>query len=145
MDFLTDIVLNPVILSCILAMIVAQLAKIALDYVKKRKIDYSLFLSTGGMPSGHSSVVAALVTSVYLAEGASSLFAVAIVIAFIVIYDSMTIRKTVGHHSNILNDILRALKLHQKYVLKELAGHSFTQVVIGLLLGFVVALLVNMI
>ena len=145
MDFITDIVLNKVILSCVISIIIAQLIKMGVNYSREKRWDLSILLSTGGMPSGHSAVVAALSASVYLTEGATSLFAVVFVIAVITIYDSLTIRKTVGHHTSILNTILRALKLHNKYSVRELTGHSFTQVIAGIVLGIAVALAAFMI
>lgn len=142
MDFITDIALNKVILSCVISIVTAQLIKMGINYSRNKKWDFSLLVSTGGMPSGHSAVVAALASSVYLTEGATSLFAVVFVIAVITIYDSLTIRKTVGHHTSILNTILRALKLHNKYSVRELTGHSFAQVIAGIALGIAVALAV---
>ena len=144
MDF-TEIFANKIFLSCLIAVVAAQLIKISIDYVGRKKWNMSLLFSTGGMPSGHSAVVAALATSVYLDETATlALFAVVIVIAIMTVYDSLTIRKTVGHHTSILNEILRALKLHNKYAVKELAGHSFTQVIAGIALGVAIALIVNL-
>ncbi len=140
MNMLTEIVLNKVILSCVVVIVIAQAVKLGINYSRNKRWNLSLLLSTGGMPSGHSAVVASLGTAVYLSEGATSLFAVVFVIAVITIYDSLTIRKTVGHHTSILNTILRALKLHNKYSVRELTGHSFTQVLAGIALGIAVAL-----
>ncbi|MBD3312852.1 divergent PAP2 family protein [Candidatus Woesearchaeota archaeon] len=140
-----EILLNPIFFSCLVAVVIAQLIKIVIDYLKDRKLNTSLFFSTGGMPSGHTAVVTALATSVYIKQGVTALFAVVLVIAIMTIYDSLTIRKAVGHHTSILNAILKALKLHKKMAVKELAGHSLTQVIVGMLLGFIVAYLVSMI
>lgn len=143
MDTFTDIITNRIILSCLISIVLAQALKMVISSVRKKKLDFSVLLWTGNMPSGHSAVVGALVASIYLIEGVSSLFALSCVLAVVVIYDSLTIRKTVGHHTSILNEILKALKLHHKYSVRELAGHSFIQIIVGLLLGIVVALAVN--
>lgn len=143
MDAFTSIMTNKIILSCLISIILAQALKMIISSIKKKRLDFSVLLWTGSMPSGHSAVVGTLVTSVYLIEGVSSLFALSCVLAVMVIYDSLTIRKTVGHHTSILNEILKALKLHHKYSVRELAGHSFTQILAGLLIGIAVALVVN--
>jgi acid phosphatase family membrane protein YuiD len=142
---LENVLTNKIFLSCLIAVLVAQLLKISLDYVKVKKWRSSVLFSTGGMPSGHSAVVAALSTSVYLEQGVTALFAVVLVIAIITIYDSLTIRRAVGHHTSILNLILKALKLHKTYAVKELAGHSFVQVLAGIALGMVLTLLIYLI
>ncbi|MCX6707690.1 MAG: divergent PAP2 family protein [Candidatus Woesearchaeota archaeon] len=143
MDVLSNIILNKIILSCLISIIIAQILKVVVSSIKKKRLDFSMLLLTGNMPSGHSAVMGALVTAAYLIEGVSSLFALSCVLAVMVIYDSLTIRKAVGHHTTILNEILKALKLHHKYSVKELAGHSFIQIIVGLLLGIAVALIVN--
>jgi len=143
MNILSNILLNNIILSCLIAIVIAQILKVVFSSIKKKRLDFSMLLMTGDMPSGHSAVMGALVTSIFLIEGVTSLFALSCVLAVMVIYDSLTIRKAVGHHTTILNEILRALKLHHKYSVRELAGHSFIQIIAGLIIGIAVALLVN--
>jgi hypothetical protein len=138
---LTSILTNNIILSCLIAIITAQILKVIVTSVKKRRLDFSMLLMTGNMPSGHSAVMGALVTSIYLIERVSSLFALSCVLAIMVIYDSLTIRRAVGHHTTILNEILKALKLHHKYSVRELAGHSFIQIIVGFLIGVAIALI----
>ncbi|MBU0536170.1 MAG: divergent PAP2 family protein [Nanoarchaeota archaeon] len=142
---LTDILLNKIFLSCLIAVILAQTIKITLAYITEKKLNMHLFFSTGGMPSGHSAVVSALATSVYFVQKSSALFAVVLVIAIMTIYDSLTIRRAVGHHTSILNLILKALKLHSKYSVRELSGHSLTQVIVGIALGIIVTYLVHLV
>ncbi len=98
------------------------------------------------MPSSHSATVSALAVSVGLREGFdSALFAVAAVFALIVMYDATGIRRAAGLHAQLLNQLVEEL---QKLVergfarepLKELLGHTYLEVLVGALLGLLVAL-----
>jgi acid phosphatase family membrane protein YuiD len=93
------------------------------------------------MPSSHSAMVSALAVAVGIIEGFGSVFfAIAAILALIVIYDSAGVRQSVGRQSVVLNRIVRELKLRQPRVvfgteLRELVGHTPFQVLAGVLLG----------
>ncbi len=99
------------------------------------------------MPSSHSSLVVALATAVGLTQGfGSPLFAVAVVLAFVVMYDAQGIRRQAGNQARIINKMLQnvenaGIKVDKN--LKELLGHTPIQVLGGTLLGIIVALLMN--
>ncbi|MBI4449249.1 divergent PAP2 family protein [Candidatus Woesearchaeota archaeon] len=109
-----------------LAHLVAQVAKC----VGNNRLVY---VCDGGMPSGHAATVAALAAGILLLDGASAGFAIAFVLALIVMHDAMHVRSEVGRHAVILN------KMQQKVHCKEAVGHSLVQVLAGALLGIVVA------
>ncbi len=143
------IFMHPVFLSAVFAWILAQCTKVALDLIQKKSFDGDFFLRSGGMPSSHSAFVSALTFALYLYEGASTIFVVALCFSLIVLSDALGVRRQVGHQATLLNILIKELKPVLKKrislpgVIKELVGHSGAQVVVGCLLGAVVALTVH--
>ncbi|PKI76689.1 hypothetical protein CRG98_002998 [Punica granatum] len=95
------------------------------------------------MPSSHSALCTALTTSVGLCHGiADSLFAVCLGFSLIVMYDAIGVRRHAGLQAQVLNVIVEDLfEGHpiSRRKLKELLGHTPSQVLAGALLGIVVA------
>ncbi|NLY62364.1 MAG: divergent PAP2 family protein [Erysipelothrix sp.] len=133
------------------ALIIAQALKPLSSYIKTRKWNLHLFFDSGGLPSSHSSMVSALVLSVGLVEKFSStIFAVTVVFAFIVMYDAANIRFYAGKNIQTTRQLIRDLKankIHSPILndpiyeapTKEILGHSWLEVICGALLGLVVA------
>jgi len=102
------------------------------------------------MPSSHSSTVCALVTSSGLCYGISSFeFAVSFVLASVVMYDAIGVRRETGKQAKLLNLILKQdlLKLSNEEfqeTLKEFVGHTPLQVFAGAVLGIALASLVGL-
>jgi len=119
------------------AILMAEIIKVTIDFFNKRS--KLRFISPGGMPSGHSSFVGALVAMVAYKEGIeSTLFAIASVIALIVMYDAVTLRFESGKHAKTIN------KYHDSK-LEESLGHSVFEVVVGAVFGSGVAFILLMI
>jgi acid phosphatase family membrane protein YuiD len=118
---------------------IAQVLKLFIDFIRNKHLDFSNLITMGGMPSSHSATVTSLATAIGMKEGfASTLFALSVFFAIIVMYDAAGVRQTVGHQSNVLNKILDELfkgkpAFEQRF--KELIGHSRPQVLAGALLG----------
>ncbi|CAN6449056.1 unnamed protein product [Victoria cruziana] len=98
------------------------------------------------MPSAHSATVTALAVSVGLKDGfVGSLFAVAAVMACIVMHDAFGVRLHAGRQAEVLNQIVYELPedhpLSEIRPLRELIGHTPLQVVAGAALGTSIALL----
>ena len=125
----------------------AQSIKIFLNLISTRKVDFSYLVSTGGMPSAHSSMVCALATSVGLRMGfGSTLFAVALAFAIIVLFDAQSVRHAAGLQAKLLNQIVDELfKEHHfsQKKLKELLGHTRLEVFMGMVIGILIALLLH--
>lgn len=117
-----------------LATILPQFIKIATDVKKTKKITFSHLFIDGGMPSSHSSFVAALSTAVVMTEQISILTLITLAFAAIVIRDSFGIRLEVGKQKKILEklDPSDAKKAQLK---RE--GHTILQVFAGILFGIV--------
>jgi len=132
-----------------LSMFVAQFYKFISTWVLTKKIVWSRLWETGGMPSSHSSSVIALATAVAITEGISSVsFAISTIFSIIVMYDASGIRKEAGQHAGIINQITDFFSTafdkkfnHEK--LKELLGHSRSEVFAGAILGFLIAFLMK--
>ncbi len=124
----------------ILAWAAAQVLKVIIYFARYRRLDLHYLVSSGGMPSSHSAVVCACASAVGRLNGWSSPgFAVAVVMAFIVMYDAANVRKAAGEQAKILNYIMEHWReMRPEFLskeLKELLGHTPLQVVAGALLG----------
>lgn len=126
---------------------IAQGYKTLLFLIKERRINLRKFTESGGMPSSHTSSVASLVTGLGIIDGTDSpIFATALVFAIIVMYDAAGVRRAAGKQAGVLNRLIHSLgkkdnsiKLEEE--LKELIGHTPFEVLVGALLGFLVALI----
>jgi acid phosphatase family membrane protein YuiD len=134
---------NTPIWASFIAWAIAQTIKMTLAWRKTHEIDFRYLVSTGGMPSAHSAAVCALATSVGFTSGLdSTVFAVAVSFAIIVMFDAQSVRRAAGQQARLLNQIVAELfKEHhlsgQK--LAELLGHTRLEVFLGMLLGIFVA------
>jgi uncharacterized protein len=142
---LADLVESKILLICICSWAIAQILKVIVIFVQERRIAWHFFFTSGGMPSAHSATVCALATSVAMTEGVGSiLFSITAVLAVIVMYDAAGVRQSVGQHSAILNLIVKELsskvtKLEREKDFREFIGHTPFQVVMGALLGILIA------
>lgn len=143
MKFFDELFSNRVLITSITAWFVAQLLKMIITYYSNRKLDLTRFVGSGGMPSSHTSFVMAMSTSLGKIYGwDSSIFALALCFAFVVMYDAAGVRRAAGNQAKILNIIIEDLA-HNKPIenerLKELLGHTPKEVVVGALLGILIA------
>ncbi len=145
-----DVLANAPFVSAALAFIIAQLFKPFINAIFERRLDWNLLLSTGGMPSSHTAGVIALVTSIGFTQGVGTVsFAIAATFAAIVIHDAMGIRRAAGRQAEVINEWSRILSdLHREGQftpenLKTMLGHSFSQILGGILLGLLVGLAVT--
>lgn len=118
-----------------LSWFVAQVVKQVWVFLKLGRADVAAFLLPGGMPSVHAALVAAITTAIYFAEGVGSIFGLALVVSFIIVYDAMTLRKQVEIHSAALQRL--GIK-----GLSQRVGHTPLQVFVGIIIGVVVTVIV---
>jgi acid phosphatase family membrane protein YuiD len=134
---------NPVLIAGLTAWGLAQVLKVPLNYLVTRTWDWVLLLRVGGMPSSHSALIASITHAIGLFVGFDTpLFALALAIAIIVIYDATGIRRQAGLHAEIINAMIRDLtRGHplKEEQLKEVLGHTPLEAVGGTLLGIVTA------
>ena len=137
---------SSILVTTIISWFIAQVIKVILVLLKSKKIDFRRFVGSGGMPSSHSSFVVSLAVSVGLTEGfTSTLFAVTVVLAMVVMYDAAGVRRAAGQQAKILNMLVEDWEKKDftgtEKKLKELLGHSPVEVFAGALLGIVIALI----
>lgn len=135
---------NQVLMVSLFACLFAQTAKLAIELIRFGKVNFRALVTTGGMPSSHSAFVSALATSVGQSIGwESPEFAIAVVFAFIVMYDATGVRQAAGQQARILNQIIDELfQEHPQFNedrLKELLGHTPFEVIVGLTLGIAIS------
>lgn len=143
---------NRILLIVLIAWFATQTAKLIIYWIINRKFVLERFFGDGGMPSGHSAVVASLATAIGLECGWNSpLFAVAAILAVIVMHDATGVRQETGKQAKVINDIVKMLHARERgeltpaETLKEFVGHTGPQVMVGALGGILTAVVMNMI
>lgn len=143
MRFFNEIIENKVLIVAVIAWFVAQALKVILTLIREKRLDFTRFVGSGGMPSSHSSFSMALTTSIGKLHGwDSSIFAVSLSFSLIVMYDAAGVRRAAGQQAKILNKIIYDFHKNKKIReerLKELLGHTPKQVIMGALLGIVIS------
>lgn len=143
--FVNGLFRNKVMVIGTIGWFIAQMLKFLYAVFIKKNLDFRYFVSTGGMPSSHSSFVTSIATAVGLENGwNSTLFALALSFAIVVMYDAAGVRLAAGRQAEILNVIVDELFHEHKIAerrLRELLGHTPIEVFCGALLGAVISLL----
>ena len=147
MRILREIAQNQVLLTGLLAWFVAQGLKVIFTVIVDRKIDLSRMFGLGGMPSSHSAVVCALATGCGLTCGFDSPeFAIAAILATVVMTDAAGVRRVAGKQAVQINLIVKQM-IETGHGLtyenmKELLGHTPFEVLVGAILGIILAFIV---
>lgn len=144
MLYILELLENKIVATAVISWAIAQLIKIFLELISNGKVDWELMFASGGMPSSHSSFVCSMAMAVGFEMGFNSaVFAVAFVVALVVMYDATGVRREAGSHAAIINKLLENLNIRIDEKLKELIGHTPIQVCAGAVLGIVVAIIGN--
>ena len=138
---------NRIFLAWFIACIVAQMTKIVLGALRQRRFDFRWFIGTGGMPSTHAAGVSALSTAVATQLGTGSpLFAATLVFTVITLFDAQGVRRWSGRQAQVLNKMMEDMYFKrriQEQRLKELLGHTPMEVLAGMGVGLVTALVLH--
>lgn len=139
-----DGITNFPIVAAFLSFFVAQSLKVLTTWYKENRWDVKRLYGSGGMPSSHSATVTGLACAIGLREGLGGpLFAIAFVLACIVMYDASGVRLQAGRQAEVLNQIVFELPpehpLSDSRPLKEFLGHTPPQVAAGAMLGCLIA------
>ncbi len=137
---------NRVLVTAVICWFVAQTLKVLIFFYLEGRFSFERFHGSGGMPSSHASTVCGLAFATGYIEGFSStIFALAVIFAIIVMHDASNVRRSVGHHARLLNqqfDELIKNGMNQK-LFKELIGHEPLEVFVGSILGLCVSAALN--
>ena len=135
-NLITNLFMNSIFLSILLAGGVSQLVKILIFIFKyKQKFYFKDLIVTGGMPSTHSALVGSLTTIIWLNQGFSPLFFAVLTFSLIILKDSMGVRRSVGEEGKIIEKLIK----HEKIKVDKFhysLGHNFIEVLVGLIIGF---------
>ena len=125
---------------------VAQTIKMTRGAIRTKSLDFTYLMSTGGMPSAHSSLVVGVFVSLGLGQGwVHPVTIIASVVATITMFDAATVRRAAGLQARLLNKMTRQLFREHRFSarpLKEMLGHTRTEVLGGMLTGTLVAIVV---
>lgn len=134
--------------------LVAQVLKTLINGLLLGKFSLERMWGSGGMPSSHSATVCSLVVAAARLYGPdSAIFALAFIIAIIVMYDAMGVRRETGEQAKILNrmltDWMEAESANSPFLgdkkLKEMVGHTPFEVLGGAIVGVAVGWLIPII
>jgi acid phosphatase family membrane protein YuiD len=117
----------------------AQVAKVVIELVVRRRFKPSVFFDNGGMPSSHTSTVTTLALTVGRAEGFdSSIFSLVLIFSLYVIFEATGLRQEIGKQAELINDLVDSALAGKKVPsdrLRELMGHTWAEVAGGFVVG----------
>ena len=140
-DFFGELLQNRVLMAAAAGWLAAQVLKTLLVLIMERELRWERLVGSGGMPSSHSATVCALASSSAAVYGpGSGQFAIAAIVAFIVMYDACNVRLETGKQAIAIKELQELFRnmgedLSAEEKLKELVGHTLPQVLAGALLG----------
>lgn len=145
MEFITELLRNQIFVSAVLGWLIAQILKTLIHTFLTKQFVAERMVGSGGMPSSHSATVCALATATGMQYGGSSFeFAMAAIFAIVVMYDAIGVRRETGRQGRVLNEMMEVFtkmgsKLSVEDSLKEFVGHTPLQVLMGAILGILIA------
>jgi len=142
-EIFAQIYQNKIFMTTLSAWIIAQTVKVTIGVIRQKKFDFRWFVGTGGMPSSHAAGASCLATAMGLEYGFNSpYFALAAAFALVVMFDAQGVRRASGKQAHILNKITEDIYWQGKVNegrLRELVGHTPVEVIVGFLLGVIIA------
>ncbi|NNM67780.1 MAG: divergent PAP2 family protein [Spirochaetales bacterium] len=122
--------------------VISQVFKFLQRSILEKRLSWRNLVTFGGMPSAHSAFVTALATAIAVYAGlGSDLFGLSAVFGAIVIFDAYKLRGNVEKQAKILNRVQAQVLLPQdRLVINEHVGHTFPEIVAGIVFALVLAL-----
>ena len=146
MNWFFELISNPFLITALTGWFTSQTLKIFTHALFYKEWDIKRFWGDGGMPSSHTAFVSSIGFYAGFTYGFSSFqFALCGVFTAVICRDALGVRRETGKQAVILNEIKKLLTNEKidDIKLKEFVGHTPVQVVVGLIWGFVVALVMN--
>lgn len=142
---------NKILIIGLIAWLCSQLIKFTIFIIINKRLDWDRLLGDGGMPSSHSATVTSVALTCGFTMGWDSpVFALAMILAIIVMHDASGVRLETGKQAKVINDMMEimhtitAKDLDPREQLKEFVGHTRVQVFAGFCLGLVIAVIANL-
>jgi acid phosphatase family membrane protein YuiD len=141
---IASILENKVLIAVLIGWLLAQALKIPTEYLRSRRWMWAMFFAAGGMPSSHSALLVSGTLAVGLYHGFNNpLFGIAVAITMIVAHDASGVRRQAGKHAERINVLFEELlkgHMWSEHELKEVIGHTPLEVIGGIILGLLVAI-----
>ena len=132
---------NSVLFWSLLSCLSAQFLKIIFNFFSTGEIRFGIMFETGGMPSSHSALITGTASGIGFQLGFDSpIFALAIAVSLIVMYDASGVRKSAGIQASEINKLSKKLDPKSQVDLKENLGHTKFEVIVGGILGPLITL-----
>jgi len=145
-DAIKAIFTNTAFVAAIIGWFGAQGFKVLYTTIKFKKFDLERVMGAGGMPSSHTSSIIAATFAIGNANGFDHpVFGLGMVVSFIIMYDAAGVRMAAGNQAKVIKMIIREIGEHRFTIdreLKELLGHTYLEVFVGMVLGILVGFLV---
>lgn len=149
MDIVNALLTNKVLIAAIAGNFSAQILKWIIEICKGTFSKERFF--GGGMPSTHSSTVCAIAAAAFIKDGPnSSAFAIALFMAFIVMYDANGVRLETGMQAKAFNRLRQRDRLEGKEPvtdesMNEIMGHTMPEIIAGIVLGVCMGIVVSLV
>ena len=141
MTELVELINNKVLFWSLISCLAAQVLKIVFNFFSAGELRIGIIFETGGMPSSHSSLIASLTSGLGLEIGFDDpIFALAVGISLIVMYDASGVRRSAGLNAKEINKLSKSFDEKSTLNLKETLGHSKLEVIVGSILGPLISL-----
>lgn len=143
LDWIWELITNPFLLTGVLSWFYAQVLKTVIYYLINKKLDFGRMIGDGGMPSGHSATVTSLAVLTGLVCGPGSVeFAISFLFAIVVCHDATGVRRETEKQAYLITELIKAFEeISEEQIpevkLKKFVGHTPVQVLAGILLGIV--------
>ena len=136
-----ELINNKLLFWSLISCITAQVLKIVFNFFSAGELRIGIIFETGGMPSSHSALITSLTSGLGIDLGFDDpLFALAVGISLIVMYDASGVRRSAGLNAKEINKLSKVLDENSTPNLKETLGHSKLEVIVGSLLGPLISL-----
>ena len=141
MTELSELLNNHLLFWSLISCFTAQILKIGFNFISVGELRFGIIFETGGMPSSHSALISSLASGIGLDLGFDDpVFALAVGISLIVMYDASGVRRSVGLQAKEINKLSKNFNEISSIELKEKLGHSKTEVFVGSILGPLISL-----
>tara|TARA_B100000212_G_C27271392_1_gene488928 strand:+ start:155 stop:634 length:480 start_codon:yes stop_codon:yes gene_type:complete len=136
MTELFELLNNKLLFWSLISCLSAQILKIVFNFFSAGEIRVGIIFETGGMPSSHSALITALTSGLGMDLGFDDpIFAFAVGISLIVMYDASGVRRSAGLNAKEINKLAKTFDENSTLNLKETLGHSKLEVIVGSILG----------
>lgn len=134
---------SPYVIAVIASLVISQALKYVILMMRGNTFDrVRQSYASGNMPSTHSTLVVSLLVVIGLRDGTGSgLFGLALMLAIIVMYDTVMLRRSVGDQGIAVQALIKVMK--SAIVLPRAAkGHTPLELLAGVGLGVLIGLVV---